>query len=634
MKENFKRPIICAIILFCLFLIYYFHFKLKIDIVYTHLFYIPILITAIWWNRTSIFIAIFLGMSLIIAGLVSDKGVTLPDVLRAVMFIFVASVTSYYTNKNKIYLSRIIENEKFVETSRTLIAQNQEITSLNKRLLFINKAVESASDAIGISDIYGHHFYQNKAFSELFEYPTAEEIETLGGGAIVVKDPVAANEIFGNIMSGRSWSGEVEMITKSRQSFPAYERADAIKDNEGNILGVIVVITDITERKQAEEALKLSENKFKTVADYTFDWEYWLSNNNIFMYTSPSCERITGYTPKDFMNNPNLFRQIIHKDDLVLFNKHDVYVTERKTSDEVDLRITTRQGQVRWINHICQPVFDENDNYIGKRSSNRDITERKNVENQVKELNRKLSELNADKDRFISILGHDLRSPFSNLLGLSEVLTKEIRKLNIDEIENIANNINKLSRNTYNLLEEIMLWARTQSGKIPFNPQKLNFAGICKNILEILTPGANSKNIIINCYTAENLNVFADIDMLKTVLRNLISNAIKFTHKNGVISIKAEENQGNVTISVSDNGTGIKPENLIKLFDISQVLTTKGTAEETGTGLGLLLCKEFVEKHGGKIWVESELGKGSIFRFTLPISTEISENFHKSDLGS
>jgi len=166
------------------------------------------------------------------------------------------------------------------------------------------------------------------------------------------------------------------------------------------------------------------------------------------------------------------------------------------------------------------------------------------------------------------------------------------------------------------------LWARTQQGSFSFNPQKLSFTDICKNILEMLNSNAEAKNIAINCLTADKLIVFADIDMFKTVLRNLVSNAIKFTNTGGTININAEQTNSNVTISVSDNGIGIIPDILTKLFDISEVITTMGTEEESGTGMGLLLCKEFVEKHGGKIWVESEVGKGSKFEFTLPVSVE------------
>jgi signal transduction histidine kinase len=233
----------------------------------------------------------------------------------------------------------------------------------------------------------------------------------------------------------------------------------------------------------------------------------------------------------------------------------------------------------------------------------------------------RLHQLNADKDRFISILGHDLKNPFNNILGFSEILTDEIDSLNKDEIKAIAKNIHKSAQNSNNLLEDILMWARTQQGSMPFKPQNLSFSDIFKNIFEVLIPNAKVKNITINYSSPDGINVFADIDMLRTVLRNLVSNAIKYTNNGGAINITAEQTQSDVTISISDSGIGIPPENLAKLFDISEVMTTKGTAKETGTGLGLLLCKEFVEKHGGKIWVESEIGKGSDFKFTLPINT-------------
>jgi two-component system sensor histidine kinase/response regulator len=242
---------------------------------------------------------------------------------------------------------------------------------------------------------------------------------------------------------------------------------------------------------------------------------------------------------------------------------------------------------------------------------------------QLNEANAQLKKLNIDKDRFISILGHDLKSPFNNILGSSEVLTSEINSLNSDEIKEIAGNINKSAKITNKLLEDILMWARTQQGSITFKPQNLSLSATCGNIIEILTPGANAKNIIINYSATDHLIVFADADMLKTVMRNLVSNAIKFTNNGGTISITARQIDSNITISVSDNGIGIAPDNLSKLFNISEVITTTGTAKETGTGLGLLLCKEFVEKHGVKIWVESEQGKGSEFKFTLPVAVNL-----------
>ncbi len=229
-----------------------------------------------------------------------------------------------------------------------------------------------------------------------------------------------------------------------------------------------------------------------------------------------------------------------------------------------------------------------------------------------------LLQLNTDKDRFISILGHDLKSPFNNLLGLSELLTENIHNYDIDTIEKLVNGINISAQNAHNLLDDILVWANSQQGSFPFNPQNLSLIDVCIGVLKTLKPIADAKNIVINCLAEDHLNVFADTDMLKTILRNLVSNAIKFTNNGGVINISAEEIARNVTISVSDNGVGISTDDLSKLFEISEVNTTKGTAKETGTGLGLLICKEFVEKHQGRIWVESVLGKGSDFKFTLP----------------
>jgi len=166
------------------------------------------------------------------------------------------------------------------------------------------------------------------------------------------------------------------------------------------------------------------------------------------------------------------------------------------------------------------------------------------------------------------------------------------------------------------------MWVRANSGKIPFEPQKLNFATICNEVIENLKLTANSKNITINHFATDEINIFADINMLNTVLRNLVSNSIKFTNKNGRINIYAETNHANVIITISDNGIGIEPDTRNKLFDISKKITTDGTENEKGTGLGLLLCKEFVEKHNGKIWVESELGKGSDFKFTMPLCND------------
>lgn len=249
------------------------------------------------------------------------------------------------------------------------------------------------------------------------------------------------------------------------------------------------------------------------------------------------------------------------------------------------------------------------------------IGEREKRETEIRAANKELKhllQLNADKDLFMSILAHDLRSPFNGLLGLSELLIESIHEPDVELTENLANHINISAQNAFTLLEDLLMWTRSQSGKIPYERQKLNFTDLCTTIIETIFPNPDSKNITVNFAKTDDIIVFADFDMLKTVLRNLISNAVKFTNPGGKIDVSANQDKVNVTITVTDNGTGMNPETVNKLFD-GKLHSTKGTANESGTGLGLFLCKEFVKKHGGKIWAESIEGKGSSFYFTIPV---------------
>jgi len=379
---------------------------------------------------------------------------------------------------------------------------------------------------------------------------------------------------------------------------------------------------DITERKKAEESLKSINERFNlaTTAASISVWEHDFITDII--QVDDNFNKIYGNTQGNYQIEFNEFIKFIHPDDVDIIKINIKEGIKSDKSMNFEFRIIRLDGDIRNISAYGKITKDNTNKPVKYIGVNMDISEYKNAERVIKESETKLHQLNADKNRFISILGHDLKSPFNNLLGLSEVLIGEITSLKTEEIEDIAKDIQKSAKIANKLLDDILMWARTQQGKIPFKPQILNFKDIFKSTLEIFTPNASAKNITINYSATDEINVFADIDMIKTVLRNLVSNAIKFTNSGGSIIIDAKQNSENVIISVSDNGIGIPPENLSKLFDISEVITTTGTAKETGTGLGLLLCKEFVEKHGGKIWVESEVGKGSDFKFTLPIITK------------
>lgn len=225
-----------------------------------------------------------------------------------------------------------------------------------------------------------------------------------------------------------------------------------------------------------------------------------------------------------------------------------------------------------------------------------------------------------DKDQFFSIIAHDLKGPFNGIIGLSELLLEKDNELNNEETNEFIELIHQSSKNTFSLLDNLLTWAQSQTGSLTFNPKKIEISSITDKTIHLLANIAKNKNISIQSEIEKNQYVFADNNMLETIFRNLISNAIKFTNNNGlvVVSMKKENNQ--IVFSIQDNGIGIAPKNITNLFAINQKNNTLGTNDETGTGLGLMLCKDFVEKHGGKIWVESEINRGSNFRFTIPIN--------------
>ncbi len=308
----------------------------------------------------------------------------------------------------------------------------------------------------------------------------------------------------------------------------------------------------------------------------------------------------------------------ISDDTLPVFNIFFDKIFSQQIKESCEVTISTDENIIMHV-YLTGIIIKDGEQCLLTMS---DITERKQAEFTINQQNHELKKINADKDRFLLILGHELKSPFSGLLGLSELLTENIRQYDIDQIELFANHINNSAQNIYNLLDDLLIWAKTKSGKALFNPVKLNFTEVYRSLFDLFSAKAEVKKITIALSSAEDFTVFADPDMLNTVIRNLVSNAIKFTENNGRITISACQTSAYATISVSDTGIGINPSDLTKLFDLSQIHSTKGTTGETGTGMGLLICKDFIEYHNGKIRVESEPGKGSVFSFTLPLGAE------------
>ncbi len=229
-----------------------------------------------------------------------------------------------------------------------------------------------------------------------------------------------------------------------------------------------------------------------------------------------------------------------------------------------------------------------------------------------------LKNLNTTKDKLFSILSHDLRSPFSAILGFSEMLYYETGDFDAAQIKEIAATLYQTSREIFDLLDNLLEWSMAQTGSIKLIPENIHLKDLVNSTVDLLGNSAKKKDIIISNEIPEQIHVFADNNTINTVLRNLFSNAIKFTQQKGKVKITARNIDDFIEITIADSGIGIKPEDIKKLFGIDIGFSTVGTDNEKGTGLGLILCKEFIEKNNGKIWVESELGKGSDFIFTLP----------------
>jgi len=246
--------------------------------------------------------------------------------------------------------------------------------------------------------------------------------------------------------------------------------------------------------------------------------------------------------------------------------------------------------------------------------------ERINAQKELELSEMELRISNASKDKFFSIIAHDLKDPFNSLLGFSELLIDRIRNNNFEHVKKYASHINAVSKQSYSLLNNLLDWSLAKTGGMKFHLGKINLNELTNELINYFRNIAQNKKITFKTGINENLELLGDRNMLTTILRNLLSNAIKYTPQDGVITISASSGINEIIISIKDTGIGIEAEKLKKLFIIEETISTRGLNNEKGTGLGLLLCKDFVDKHQGKIWVESEVGKGSTFSFTVPLS--------------
>lgn len=415
----------------------------------------------------------------------------------------------------------------------------------------------------------------------------------------------------------------------------------------GEFIGILTAAIDIHERKEAEKKLLESETQFNEITSVVAEGIFLVDADKKLKFANPEFYKLLGYNSDEIINT-DIFNKIYsHANKIeqncpierVFDNGETVRVSYDyfQTNDDVYLPISfvaspiLRDGKITGcvtaFHDITELIQNEEEikRFVEELQFNKElmeenVTEAARLNEMLWDSETRLKDLNASKDKFFSIISHDLRSPFTSIIGFAEVMLEDIETLTKDEIKEFTNSIYKSSKNIQNLLENLLQWSRVQTGRIEFNPINFDLNNLINDVIALFQVNAARKKINLISSVEKNYTVRADKFMIDTVLRNLVSNSIKFTNSGGEIKVNVEElSEKELTISVSDNGVGIKEEVIEKLFKIDSHVTTKGTEKEKGTGIGLILCKEFVEKHEGKIWVESKIDEGSQFKFILPI---------------
>lgn len=379
-------------------------------------------------------------------------------------------------------------------------------------------------------------------------------------------------------------------------------------------------------------ALNFSQLRFKTFTDVAFegilmyeDGRITDCNKNVTDYLEYSLEELRVLNLDDFVTPEyaELTKKYIESSSTAPFDSEVMAKDGRRVPIKMRKKFLEENGCRTTILSIRdvsdkQKAEQEWNSFLVEFQKNLLALEDKNKE--LEELSKELQESNANKDKFFAIIAHDLKSPFTALLGFSDFLAQDFDSLSRDEVRQFSASINKSAKSVFNLLENLLEWARMQTDGIKYEPELLKVKEVTEEMTDLFRMNAKKKNIFLEAKVSENLYCFADRNMTYAILRNIMSNALKFTPSGGRVLIEAHKaDPGFVALSVQDTGRGISKETMSKLFKINEHVSSEGTEHEKGTGLGLILCKDFVEKNGGKISVTSSLSAGSVFSFTLPV---------------
>jgi two-component system phosphate regulon sensor histidine kinase PhoR len=528
---------------------------------------------------------------------------------------------------------------------------------------------ESLQDVFYRADLKGNIILVSPSFVQLLGY-TQDEATHLNLGQNIFARPDQW-KTFMTIIEKQGILEGFEVLLKRCDSSVVWVSVTSqlYTGKEGQILGIEGLIRDITERKKDERLLKLNKERLEAlvqlhqmhelsaeeIADYVLEkaveltrsmlgiMNYIIKDNGIVVpsvWSKSVIKRSATEKPAHIlMKTTKIWAEALRQRTPIILN--DYPAVRSAKNDELEEYVELKRV-------LAIPVFDEDTmvliSAVANKEENYDETDVNELTllmngmwnhikaklaakalQQAKEdteaANAQLQELNASKDTFFSIIAHDLRNPLSSLHELTQIIEENLDHYSPDELKEMIVLQKTAAENLYKLLENLLTWSRVQRGVISYEPQPIDTRRLVARNVALLALQAERKQITLTSSIREGTVIYADFNMADTVIRNLISNAIKYTFVGGTVNMSARQDDHSVEVSVSDTGIGIEEEHIPKLFRIDAKYKQLGTNREEGTGLGLILCKEFVERHGGKIWVESQVGKGTTFRFTLPKAT-------------
>lgn len=511
-------------------------------------------------------------------------------------------------NYRNIVICRDITEEK-----------NNEI-ELSEHKEILKAISDNTSAFIYTKDLDGRFTFVSKAFEKVFNLKSADFIGLKDNDLAYSHDSETYrhNDMY-VVKTGEPLVAEEDlelpdgMRTAISVKVPLY-------DMNGNISGVLGLSTDITDRKKAEQKVIDLKNKLELAlnAGKMGIWEWYVEGNRVEWYGNHA--QLFGITNQDFGGTVEDVRHILHPDDrnkgLEVFQKS---ITENQPY-AYTYRVIWPDESIHWLHSYGIPVNDENGKAIKVLGVTHDITEQKLYRDKIVSQNRELSRINAMKDKLFSVISHDLVNPLNSLLGFIQLLQMNYRNESVENTGRYINMVSKSANSLAELLQSLSQWSKSQRRKIKVTPKEINPSALVDEVAELLLVNLNNKNLNLINEIDSAQSAYADEEMVKTILRNFLTNAIKFSHESGTIRCSASIRNGKVIMKISDEGVGINPEKLRQIFNVTANGSEDGTLGEKGTGLGLIICRELAELNHGKVSAKSTPGKGSDFYLEIPDS--------------